>query len=128
MFGVAGPDAGYALKLAAERDVALQPGEHHHDIAAAVAAIACARAANVGRGPTADDVTIAMAILGLDPTVPVDAGLLERRAGWVANVGHDAAKLASIVADVPADMLEMTPAAVAEKIVSGWVFRGGASE
>ncbi len=128
MFGVAGPDAGYALKLAGERDFKLQPGEHHHDMAAAVAAIACARAARVGRAPTADDVTVAMTILGLDSTGPIDDGLLEQRAGWVANVGHDAAKLGSMVADVPADVLEMSPAAVAEKIAAGWVFRGGADE
>jgi hypothetical protein len=112
------------LKLVGERSFELQPGEDHHDVAAAVAAIACARAAQVGRGPTAGDVTIAMAILGLDGEVPPDAGLLDKRSGWIANVGHDAAKLGSIVADVPADILAMEPAAVADKIASGWVFRG----
>ena len=124
LFGVAGPDAGYALKLVGERSFKLRPGEHHHDVAAAVAAIACARAAQVGRGPTADDVSIGMAVLGLDRAVPVDSAILDQRAGWVANVGHDAAKLSGIVADVPADILAMAPAAVAEKIASGWVFRG----
>ena len=74
LFGVAGPDAGYALKLAGERSFALHPGEHHHDVVAAGAAIACARAAKVGRAPTADDVSIAMTILGLDPAVPASAG------------------------------------------------------
>jgi len=124
LFGVAGPDAGYALKLAGERSFALQPGEHHHDVAAAVAAIACARAADVGRAPTADDVSIAMAILGLDPAIPAGAGLLKKRAGWVAGVGHDAAKLGSIVADIPEDILAMEPVDVAKKITSGWIFRG----
>ena len=124
LFGVAGPDAGYALKLVAERELALQPGEHHHDVAAAVAAIACARAGAIGRGPTVDDVSVAMAVLGLDPAVPVAEGLLEKRSGWVANAGHDVAKIGALVADVPADILAMTPAAVAEKIASGWVFRG----
>ena len=124
LFGVAGPDAGYALKLAAERTLKLEPGEHHHDVAAALAAIACARAGAIGRGPTGEDVSVAMAILGLDPAVQVSDGLVEKRAGWVANVGHDAAKLGGLVADVPADILAMAPAAVAEKISSGWVFRG----
>lgn len=124
LFGVAGPDAGYALKLVAERDLELQPGEHHHDVAAAVAAIACARAAAVGRGPTADDISVGMVILGLDPAVAISDGLLEKRSGWVANAGHDAAKIAGIVADIPEKILELTPAAVAEKIASGWVFRG----
>lgn len=124
LFGVAGPDAGYALKLVGDRSLDLRPGEHHHDAAAAVAAIACARAARVGRAPTADDVSIGLSILGLNGEVPVGDGLLERRAGWIANVGHNAAKLASIVADVPEEILAMEPAAVAEKIASGWVFRG----
>lgn len=124
LFGVTGPDAGYALKLVNERSLDLRPGEHHHDAAAAVAAIASARAARVGRAPTADDVSIGMTILGLNEEVPVDEGLLENRPGWIANVGHNAAKLASIVADVPEEILAMEPAAVVEKIKSGWVFRG----
>jgi len=124
LFGVAGPDAGYALKLAGERSFALQPGEHHHDVVAAIAAIACARAAKVGRAPTADDVSIAMTILGLDPAVPAGAGLLENRPAWIANVGHDSAKLGGIVADIPEDILAMEPGRVAEKMASGWEFRG----
>ena len=124
LFGVAGPDAGYALKLVAERNLRLQPGERHHDAASAVAAIACVRAARVGRAPTADDVSVGMTILGLDSVIPVTAELVTKRPGWIANVGHDAAKLSGIVADIPADILALTPAAVAEKAASGWVFRG----
>jgi len=122
-FGTIGPDAGYALKLVAEHDLDLLPGEHHHDVAAALAAIATSRAAKAGRAPVADDVTVAMIILGLDTTAPVDAGLLAARPGWIANVGHNDAKLRRIVADVPIDVLALTPVEVAAKVGSGWAFR-----
>ncbi len=124
MFGVTGPDAGYALKLVAQRELKLQPGEHHHDAAAAVAAIATARAARLGRAPIAADVAVAAVILGMDPAVPADEKLLGNRPGWIANVGHDAPKLRSIVADVPAEILSLEPQTVVERVLSGWVYRG----
>ena len=51
-FGVVGPDSGYALRLAAEKDLKPLPGEHHHDVEIAVAAIASARAAGFARFST----------------------------------------------------------------------------
>lgn len=125
-FGLAGPDSGYALKLVGERSLNLLPGEHHHDAAAAVAAIASARAAKVGRAPVKDDVTVGMVVLGLDGEAPVDADLLAGRPGWIANVGHNASKLRAIVADVPEDILAVTPAEVRSRVAGGWVFRGAA--
>jgi hypothetical protein len=65
-----------------------------------------------------------MTILGLDSALPVASELLAKRPGWIANAGHDAAKLSGIVADIPADILALPPVAVAEKTASGWVFRG----
>lgn len=125
-FGLAGPDSGYALKLVGERQFDLQPGEHHHDAAAAVAAIASARASRAGRAPVRDDVTVGLVILGFDSDAPVDAGLLAGRPGWIANVGHSAAKLRGIVADVPDDILMLTPAGVRSRVAGGWIFRGEA--
>jgi len=125
-FGLAGPDSGYALKLVREREFNLLPGEHRHDAATAVAAIASARAAKVGRAPIADDVAVGMIVLGLDGETPVDAELLAARPGWIANVGHNASKLRSIVADIPEDLLRMTPAELSSRAANGWVFRGAA--
>lgn len=123
-FGVVGPDAGYALKLVAERELKLQSGEHHHDVAVALAAVATARAAAVGRGPIADDVTVAMIILGFDAAVPLDAGALASRLGWTAGLGHDASRLRSLVADVPLDVLNLDIDGVRQRINAGWDFRG----
>jgi len=126
-FGVVGPDSGYALKLVGEHELALLPGEHHHDVATAVAAIASARAARGGRAPIADDVAVGMIVLGLDAEAAVDAGVLSNRPTWVANVGHDAAKLRKLVADVPEELLDSTPASLRAHVGSGWVFRNGGS-
>lgn len=123
-FGVAGPDAGYALKLIGQRRLTLLPGEHRHDVAAALAAIATARAGAVGRAPIGDDVTVAMIVLGLDPETPVDAGALAERPSWLAGLGHDASKLRGIVADIPADILSLTPQALRQRAAAGWAFRG----
>lgn len=121
-FGVIGPDAGYALKLAAELDLNLLPGEHHHDAVAGVAAIASARAAAFGRAPIADDVVVGAIVLGFGSEEPTQAAL-EKRPSWLANLGHDAAKLRAIVTDVPRDVLMATPDEVAARVSSGWVYR-----
>ncbi len=127
-FGAIGPDAGYALKLAAGAEMNLLPGEHRHDAVAAVAAIASARAAAEGRAPVADDVVIGMIVLGLDGQAKVDSAVLAKRPRWIANVAHDATKLRGIVADVPADLLALTPEQLRAEVASGWHFRneGGA--
>ncbi len=123
-FGVAGPDAGYALKLVAQLELKLLPGEHHHDVAAGLAAIATARAGAVGRAPVADDVTVGMIVLGLDSESDAGASVKEGRPGWVANLGHDATKLRRLVADIPSEILGLTPAGVREQLAAGWVYRG----
>ena len=126
-FGTVGPDSGYALKLVAEHELSLLPGEHHHDVATAVAAIASARAARVGRAPIADDVAVGMIVLGLDAAAAGDAGVLSNRPSWVANVGHDAAKLRQLVADVPPELVGGTPEALRTAVAEGWVYRNGGS-
>lgn len=124
-FGIIGPDSGYALRLVSELELSLLPGEHHHDAAASVAAIASARAAIDGRAPIADDVAVGMIVLGYDAESSVDAGILANRPNWIANVGHDAGKMRKIVADVPLDTLRLTPAELRQHVADGWVYRDG---
>lgn len=126
-FGITAPDAGYALRLVAEQDLNLLPGEHRHDLEVAIAAIAAARAGRVGRAPTTDDVAVAMIVLGLDAHAAVDPGLLAQRPAWVANVGHNAGKLRGIVADVPLDVLDASPEQVRQRVADGWIYRNGGS-
>jgi len=124
-FGTIGPDSGYALKLVGEQEFELLPGEHHHDAAAAVAAIATARAAREGRAPIADDVTVGLIVLGFDSNGAGGVPKPSTRPGWIANVGHDAAKLRQIVADVPAAILELKPEELRQKVADGWTYRDG---
>ena len=103
-FGIVGPDAGYALKLVALEELELLPGESRHDAEVAVAALATARAARIGRAPVAGDVAAAVRILKYDAHSSAD----RRRVKWVGNVSHDAAKLRGLVADVPPEVLAMS--------------------
>lgn len=127
-FGIIRPDSGYALKLVGERDLELQPGEHRHDLEVAIAAIASARAATLGRAPIADDVTVGMIVLGLDAETEVEPSILAERPQWIANVGHDSGKLRRIVADVPIGALRRSPAALRQYVATGWVYRQGGTE
>ena len=122
-FGVIGPDAGYALKLVGEHELELLPGEHHHDAAVAVAAIATARAARLGRAPIADDISVGLIVLGFDAGAAVDEAIASARPGWIANVGHNAAKLREIVADIPGDVLPLAPSDLRARIAAGWAYR-----
>ena len=70
-YGTPAPDAGYALGLAT-REVSRLDFEHghdRHDVVVGVALVAAKRASLVGRGPTRDDVTVALEHFGL--TSPV---------------------------------------------------------
>ena len=57
-FGTPGPDAGYALKLVAGRELVLADHEHRADANAAVAAVGAARSSLIGRGPIKEDIDV----------------------------------------------------------------------
>ena len=107
-FGTTGPDTGFVYRLIAERDLALAPGEDHHDAEAGVAALAAARASYFGRAPTGRDVDAAMTILGyVTEGFPDDliAGLQTARQAWLTNLGHDPSRARTLVASVPVENL-----------------------
>lgn len=101
-FGTPGPDAGYALKLLASRDLDLLEGESRHDAELAVAAVAAARASHFGRAPVAPDLEIAEAILGFGSDDP------QWRRRWTSGLGHDRSALRSLVAAVDSSALFST--------------------
>jgi hypothetical protein len=65
-FGNPGPDTGYALKLAAGAAYQLDEGESRRNVDAALAVIMSARASRTGKAPSADDLSYAQLLLGLD--------------------------------------------------------------
>lgn len=110
-FGTTGPDAGYALTLVADRKLDLADGEHRANVNVAVAAVASARSALFRRGPTGQDIDLALVLLGYDTTgVPHEmaTNLAEKRVGWFAAVAHHANKLHGFIAALDKKVLRMT--------------------
>jgi len=121
-YGNTGPDTGYVLSLITGRQLALAPGENHHNAEAGVATLAAARASHFGRAPTMADVDVAAALLGYDPEgLPEElvAGLAADRADWLANLGHDAVRSRALVASVPLEVLAATPGDVRRRMSAG---------
>jgi len=111
-FGMTGPDAGYALHLVKAREITLSAGEHRGNVDAAVGAIAGARASALGRAPIAQDVDVALLLLGLLPRgLPeeVVADLTRRRVAGLGGLGRDPSRARALVAAIPAERLRSTP-------------------
>jgi hypothetical protein len=101
-FGTPGPDAGYAIKLAAGRELILAGHEHRADANAAVAAVAAARASLASRGPTKIDIDAAVVILGYD----TEGELGTVRAAAIAGAAHHPQRIRGVVAGIPIDVIE----------------------
>ncbi len=114
-FGMPGPDAGYAMKLAAGRDLILSDYEHRADADAAVAAVAAARSSLVGRGPTKGDVDAAIVILGYE--AESDFGPV--RAAAIGGSAHHPLRIRRLIAGIPTDAYDATVDELRERVASG---------
>lgn len=114
-FGMPGPDAGYALKLTADRDLVLADHEHRADANAAVAAVAAARASLSRRGPTKPDVDTAIVILGYDR----ESEFGSIRAAAIAGSSHYPQRIRRLVAGIPVDVIEDNAGALAKRAAAG---------
>jgi len=97
-FGNPGPDAGYALKLLADRDIETAPGERRHDAVAAIAAVMAARASSFGRAPVVGDAAVAEVILGYSGQAAEDRSAA--RVVAVAGLAHHPAAARPLVAAI----------------------------
>jgi hypothetical protein len=121
-FGFTGPDAGYASSLAVAREVELADGEHRGNANAAIAAVASARSAMFGRGPTKQDIDFALVLLGYDASGISDemaTGLATSRLDWFAAAGHHPGKLLDFIAIVPSAVLRLTADEAAARMAQG---------
>jgi hypothetical protein len=121
-FGTTGPDAGYALSLVAKRDLTLAAGEHRANVDVAVAAVASARSSLFGRGPTGNDINLALVLLGYDSAgVPdeVATSLATRRVEWFAAAAHHHANLHTFVGSLDAAVLRLTADEARSQIAQG---------
>lgn len=118
--GVPGPDQGYA-QLLAEQVVAprleLQPGEDRHDVLAALAELASARAARFGRAPVVGDLEHAATLLGYLGGAP--AGLIARRQELVRGAAHEDRRRRRLVDAVPPGVLRLSVEEVRARLGNG---------
>lgn len=117
-FGLAGPDTGYALKLARrfEGKLTLAEGEREDDAIAGAFAAAARRAARFGRAPVIYDLEWAFGLFGYLGQAPAD--LVEWRRAALRGVAHHYPDQRRI-ADAPSDeALALSPAQVLEKLGS----------
>jgi hypothetical protein len=114
-FGTPGPDAGYAIKLAAGRELLLDENEHRADANLAVAAVAAARASLASRGPTKVDIDAAVVILGYD----TESDFAAIRAATIAGAAHHPQRIRRLVAGIPMDVIEDTADDLRRRAESG---------
>ena len=111
--GVAGPDQGYALRLAESvRDsVVLGPGEHIDDALAIATQVALRRASLFGRAPVKSDLQVAVALLSYGSALSDEAVGARRSA--VTGVSHDLWRCREIAAwfddDAIAESVDRAP-------------------
>lgn len=119
--GVAGPDQGYALKLARRLHdrILLGPADHLDDVVAGCVGVALRRAARYGRAPVLSDVELGLAVWGFLGEAPAD--LVEFRRPLFESAAHHYNDLRAIADRVPAATLELTPADVQSRLPNdGW--------
>jgi hypothetical protein len=125
LFGYAGPDQGFILKLARtyEGKLALTEGEHEEDALTGGAAVGLRRASMFGRAPVIHDLTIALRVYGFltdggDP----DHGLVSfRRPLFEACAQpHRYDGLRALVDQVPEWVLRLSPDDVKLHALAGW--------
>jgi hypothetical protein len=116
LFGVPGPDQGYALVLAQRfrdgLDLAWQ--EHAGDALAVAAAIAMKRSATFGRAPILADVELGLSLLGYLGGAPEE--LVDWRRDRVRDARHDYPRQRELADSVPESTVRLTPADVRAKL------------
>ena len=119
--GSAGPDQGYALRLASlvRKELLLTPGEHLDDVMAGGVEVAMKRSSLFGRAPVRTDLDVAFTVWGYTVAAP-DPELVAFRRAMFAGASHDYAHRREIVDHVPAGTLRMTLAQVRAGMVTGW--------
>lgn len=119
LLGNAGPNIGYALKLARLRieHLFLLDSEHEHDVEVLLSEIAMRRAARFGRAPVVKDIEFAAHLLGYEQKAT--SGEEKWRPRLVHGTGHDEHKRRRIVNSIPQEIIEGAELA-SKEMISGW--------
>ena len=115
-FGNAGPDQGYALKLARrfEDRLRLTAEEHAEDAVAGCLGVALKRAALFGRAPVIYDLELAFTLFGFLADAPSE--LVEFRKPLFQAAAHHYRDQRAIADLVPESTLRLTPIDVAQRL------------
>jgi hypothetical protein len=107
--GTAGPDSGFALRLAKrfDRKLKLSDGESEHDVLLGVALVAAKRAAIFGRAPSVYDVQFALNVWGFLDQAPPE--VLSARRIVFSSISHDYVAQRELVDSVPEEVLRLSP-------------------
>jgi hypothetical protein len=120
-FGVAGPDQGYALKLAHEMKprLVLRPRESAEDVVAGCLGVGLKRASLYGRAPVMPDLELAFGLWGFLDQAPDDLAAFRRP--LFMGVAHNYGGQRAIAGRVGPEVLRLTPTEVRTRAVSsGW--------
>jgi hypothetical protein len=118
-FGVAGPDQGYALKLARrlEPNLVLGPRDSLTDAIDGCLGVALKRAASYGRAPTMADLELAFTVWGFLDGAPPE--LVAFRRPLFEGAAHHYNDRRAVVDLVPASTLRLTPDEARVRLASG---------
>ena len=116
MLGSAGPDQGFALKLARrfEDRLMLGVGERSEDAIWGCTAVGMRRAAVFGRAPVIHDLTLAFCLWGFLAGAPAD--LVDARGPLFRASSHHYLAQRTIAGCVPESTLRLTPEQVAGRL------------
>jgi hypothetical protein len=103
MFGTAAPDGGWAMRIISASDL---PDESP-DLKAVLAALMTARAGALGRGPTHEDLEMALVLCGYG--FEASPEVVERRERWKRAVHHDLRPGETAVSEVDLDIIVNKP-------------------
>ncbi len=120
-FGTPGPDTGYALRLLADREMELEPGEDAERVRRTAINLVSARAAHFGRAPSPSDIDVVLAIMGLDreTTGTARSALGADRRRWVGKAAHGAMYGRAMVAAVDPRLLTAPLAELRDRLKAG---------
>jgi hypothetical protein len=118
--GVAGPDQGYALKLARRFDgrLSVVAPEHHEDAVVGCLGVATKRASLFGRAPVIHDLDIAFRIWGFLGDAPDE--LVDARHDLFVAAAHQYDQQRAIADSVPEETLRLTHGEVARRFPAEW--------
>ncbi len=103
MFGQPAPDAGWAMRII---NAAELPSEDPN-LKLVLAALMVARAAAAGRGPTNEDLEVAIVLCGYGYEAKPE--VIERRDRWVEAVSHDLRPGQTAVSEVDVELIVNKP-------------------